>query len=402
MIPGQLLLICEPQDFSAGKAFVESVISGWTDGRPPYLRFIEPSELVDLEGEYATIDAAWYFVGPATSRANMYSTLDLLEPWHIPTLLTRPDERKAAGDSYTEGITIAPINADTETLQLVLQTSLCHGRMVRHLKLELAVTRRLQNGLQGQIDKLDEEMRMAAKIQRQFMPNRLPSLDGVNFDVLFRPAGYVSGDIYDVRQLDADHVGFYVADAVGHGVPAAFVTVLIKQRLLSQFVGNAEKQIVQPDEALAELNAVMLQNQTTSVQFATACYGTYNMRTRQLQLARAGHPAPLLFKSEQETTKLEPEGPLLGIFESENFDLLETTLDPGDRLVIYSDGFETAFGCAKKPLDGDYIGELSELRHGTPCDAVNKLRQRLDCQAGSLHQRDDLTALVVDIPRQAA
>ena len=76
----------------------------------------------------------------------------------------------------------------------------------------------------------------------------------VTFDVLFRPAGYVSGDLYDVQRLDEDHVGFYVADAVGHGVPAAMMTVLIKHGMpMEQVSGNGYRSRP-PEEALRPRN----------------------------------------------------------------------------------------------------------------------------------------------------
>ena len=65
-----------------------------------------------------------------------------------------------------------------------------------------------------QITQIDEEMRLAARLQVDFLPRTLPEVDGVAFNVFFRPASYVSGDIYDVTRLDEDHIGFFVADAL--------------------------------------------------------------------------------------------------------------------------------------------------------------------------------------------
>ena len=83
-----------------------------------------------------------------------------------------------------------------------------------------------QPPLPAPFDKLDEELRLAARIQCEFLPQEFPTMAGVGFDVLYRPAGYVSGDTYDVQQIDDRLVAFYVADAVGHGVPAALLTML--------------------------------------------------------------------------------------------------------------------------------------------------------------------------------
>jgi hypothetical protein len=76
-----------------------------------------------------------------------------------------------------------------------------------------------------------DQLRLASQVQRGFLPGALPELPGLRFDVLFRPVDYVSGDIYDVHRLDEEHVAIAVADASGHGIPAALLTVYIKRAL---------------------------------------------------------------------------------------------------------------------------------------------------------------------------
>ena len=77
--------------------------------------------------------------------------------------------------------------------------------------------------------RLDEELRLAAKLQQDFLPKQLPQVGPIHFHSLFRPAGYVSGDLYDVMRLDEKRVGFFPVDAVGHGMPAALLTMFIKR-----------------------------------------------------------------------------------------------------------------------------------------------------------------------------
>jgi len=397
MSGGQLLMICDQADFAGANVLADAVLSRWPEGVAPRLRWLGPDELVGLDGRFADVEAAWVYTGPGVSRSSMYRTLDVLTEWHLPAMLTRHGEPRQAFESFREGVLLGPEDADPQVLVHVLQSLLSCGQLIGPLKQELMVTQRHHHGLRGQIDKLDEELRMAARLQRQFLPQDLPAIGDVAFDVLYRPAGYVSGDIYDVHQIDDDHMGFYVADAVGHGVPAALLTMFIKNSLNSRDINRRGEGIRTPDRALAKLNSEMLNRPGTSVQFATACYGVLNCRTRKLMLARAGHPAPLLLRANDEVIPLEPEGPLLGVFESEDFELLEMTLEPDDRLLIYSDGFELAFGTSEKAVDDRYLDELHHLRHGTLVEALAQLQGKLDLQSGSLHQRDDLTALMMDV-----
>ena len=403
MASGQLLLICEEEDFPRADALGQSVLSLWPKSSRPKLRRLRPADLENLDGSYASMQAVWLVAGPTTDRAALLDALDALETWQTPVLLTRADEDLPPGTAYRSGVVIGPEDAGAECLKMLLQTLMCQGRMISQLRYELNLLQRSQKGLQGEIEKLDTELRLAARIQRQLLPARMPNLPGVEFDILFRPAGYVSGDIYDVRQLDGEHVAFYVADAVGHGVPAAMLTVLIKQSLQAWDVDADGCHMVPPDLALRRLNADLMRRPTATVQFATACYGTFNHRTRRLQLARAGHPAAILLRQGGEITDLSPDGPLLGVFDDEDFELMDVELEPGDRLLIHSDGFEVAFD--ELAEDGspspDYRTQLHDLRNGDPHDAIARLEMKLNRQSGSLHQRDDLTALVMDVQAAA-
>jgi len=397
-----LLLICEEADFRAANALAESTLSTWPQRTRPRLHRLTPHDVAELDGDHHTFDIGWAYFGREADRTTVYETLDVLEDWRLPSLLTRVNEQLPAGTALRDGITIGPPNLAGDAMRMLLMTLGGVGGTIRQLKTELQITKRQQSGLARQIAQLDEELRLAARMQRQLMPDALPEVPGMSFEVLFRPAGYVSGDIYDVQVVDDEHVVFYVADAVGHGVPAALLTMFIKHALMPRDLEMDWYRVLSPDLALGKLNREMIDRQTATVQFATACYGVLNTHTRQLRLSRAGHPAPLLLRSSGAIEPLEPEGPLLGVFDSEGFELMRTQLDPGDRLLMYSDGFELAFGDAGKVDASAYMPALHALRQGTPAQAIDQLNRKLDEQAGSLHQRDDLTALMLDMLPNAA
>ena len=81
-------------------------------------------------------------------------------------------------------------------------------------------------------DNLTEQLRLAGMVQRDFLPAHLPNSDAAQWAVTFIPAEWVSGDIYDVARIDEQHIGFYIADAVGHSMPAALLTIFIKQAMV--------------------------------------------------------------------------------------------------------------------------------------------------------------------------
>ena len=105
------------------------------------------------------------------------------------------------------------------------------------------------------------------------------------------------GDIYDVARLDEDHVAFFVADAVGHGMPAALLTIFLKRTLQTKEFTKDGYRLISPDEALAHLNKELVQQQLSMCQFVTMAYAILNTKTLELSWSRAGHPSPMLLKT---------------------------------------------------------------------------------------------------------
>jgi sigma-B regulation protein RsbU (phosphoserine phosphatase) len=240
------------------------------------------------------------------------------------------------------------------------------------------------------------------------LPAALPGGMGfVQFGVLFRPAGYVSGDIYDVVELDDEgrHVGFFIADAVGHGVPAALMTMVISRSLRMTRTEGSLRKIVSPADAMTRLNEELCRGRHESPRFTTAVYGVIDTQTRRVTLSGAGHPPPLRIRGPM-LTRVETDGPLLGVFPGEKYTEESFTLVDGETLLLFSDGFETAFGQpegadpTRKCIDA-YLREMSALpwpgasHQGTAAQALQQLEKRLDAQAGSLHQVDDVTAVAI-------
>ena len=204
---------------------------------------------------------------------------------------------------------------------------------------------------------------MAGLVQRDFLPSTLPNTDKINWATIFRPADSVSGDIYDIARLDEKHIGFYIADVVGHSMPAALLTMFIKQALVMRETRDNKYRIFEPIEVIANLNAKMAQQNLSGCQFATCCYCLLNIETLQLTFARAGHPYPILIRPGQQPQQLQIRGPLLGIFEQAEFTQQTIQFRSGDKLFIYSDGAD--------PLVGE-IDDLSRFNFSKEfCDCID-------------------------------
>jgi sigma-B regulation protein RsbU (phosphoserine phosphatase) len=249
--------------------------------------------------------------------------------------------------------------------------------------------------------RLDEELRLAARLQQDFLPKSLPQVGGVRFHTIYRPAGYVSGDLYDVFRLDEKHVGFYVADAVGHGVPAALLTMFIKNALVTKEISGDQYRLLSPGESLRRLNQTIVDQNLSQATFATAVYGLIDTTTRQITFARAGHPCPLLLPADetQPSRELPCDGSLLGIFPDEQYANSTITLSPGDRLFIYTDGIELCYGSDLATASTRWRAEIEEHRSLSGEDLMARFTAQLEHESGSLAPQDDLTIVLLEIGR---
>lgn len=268
---------------------------------------------------------------------------------------------------------------------------------ISSLQSEINILRRRDETLRFYMHRLDEELRLAARIQQDFLPKLLPQVGPVHFHTLFRPAGYVSGDLYDVMRLDEQHVGFFICDAVGHGMPAALLTMFIKRALVTKEIYSHGYRLLEPSETLSLLNTALVDQNLSQATYATALYGIINTRTLQVRFARGGHPAPALLDSAGELRFPDASGALLGIFPDEVFNVATVQLTPGDRLFVYSDGIEVAF-CGDDISDNHRWERELYSRHHLPTDALlTDLANALDQQSGSLQPKDDLTVIALEV-----
>ena len=223
------------------------------------------------------------------------------------------------------------------------------------------------------MDNLTEQLRLAGLVQRDFLPSHLPNCDEAQFVATFIPAEWVSGDIYDVARIDEQHMGFYIADAVGHAMPAALLTIFIKQAMAMRETLDNSYRIFPPQEVVGNLNKKMIGQKLSGYQFATCCYCLLNIKTLQLTFARAGHPYPILFRKGQPPLQLETRGALLGVFDSAEFAQRSIQLEPGDRLLLYSDGAEALVG---QLIDGEgfrFTEDVLTMRDATITEIVDRL-----------------------------
>jgi serine phosphatase RsbU (regulator of sigma subunit) len=258
----------------------------------------------------------------------------------------------------------------------------------------------LAEGLQmtgALVENLSEQLRMAGLVQRDFLPAELPNTDRIQWAATFLPAEWVSGDMYDIARIDEDHIGFYVADAVGHSMPAALLTIFLKQALVMRHTVGNKHSICEPSDVMQNLNMKVAEQKLSGYQFATACYCLLNINTLELTFARAGHPYPVLIRPGFEPRQLETQGPLLGIFEQSVYPQQTIQLEPGDKLLIYSDGAEPFIGGIDEEVGFVFSPEFSEAMQMPAVEMIDALNNIASHKKIAPSEVDDITAVALEV-----
>ncbi len=241
--------------------------------------------------------------------------------------------------------------------------------------------------LEEQAAVIQSDLDRAEIIQRALLPQEPPEMDGWCAETLYRAGNSVGGDFYDIILLDEDHVGLVVADAAGHGVAAAMLSVLFKLRLNFRARGG---ELLTPSQVLGSLNGKLHKSISAPGAFITAAYVLQNRCTGHARLASAGHPPCVQTTSAGNSKLLERTGPALGLAAEAQYEECELQLDEGDRLLLYTDG---VLGSAETALTSeDLVRELSYTSNRSEIPA--KLYRAATEDASG--ERDDITMILLE------
>ena len=206
-----------------------------------------------------------------------------------------------------------------------------------------------------------------------------------------KPARDVGGDFFDVLSLEDGRLGLVVADVSDKGVPAALFMMSSRTLLKGAAIG-----LDSPGKVLSEVNQ-LLQEENDAAMFVTVFYATFNPATGELAYANGGHNTPLVVHADGSSTAIPPTGGVaLGVVPEFTFDESSITLQPGDRVVLYTDGVTEA---ENDQGDQFELARLCEIfANGTPMDARSTnaaVLAAVEAFAGDAPQFDDVTCLTL-------
>jgi len=248
------------------------------------------------------------------------------------------------------------------------------------LELRLAAMREVhheQNLREQAFREQDRAENLARTLQRTLSPPRLPEIPGLEVAAHYEPfaAEQVGGDFYDLFPLAAERTGFFLGDVCGKGPEAAGVTSLARYTIRTAAMLSDG-----PETILENLNAALLMEmQGGTMQLCTAVYGEIDSSAAiaHVILGVAGHPAPLIVRADGEVESTDAGGTILGVFSDVTFRTCAFHLDPGDAVVVYSDGI-LDIEIDGRRLDEDGVGKLLAGAPGASAQLlVDRLREQL-------------------------
>ena len=238
-----------------------------------------------------------------------------------------------------------------------------------------------------------EEMASAALIQRSFLPKEpRAKIGNSDFEIrtMIRPAREVGGDFYDFFMLDQDRLAIVIGDVCGKGIPASiFMTVVVTT------LRTAAREEFDPASTIERTNAVLCRDNAASL-FATVFYGVLNLRTGALEYCNCGHTEPVLLPLSGEPRRLAATGLPLALFIDRPAAASRTQLDPGEDLILITDGVTEALNPLNEEFgDRRLLQTLLTHRNLTTTELIAQLFVAVDRFAMGQTQADDITCLGV-------
>jgi serine phosphatase RsbU (regulator of sigma subunit) len=233
------------------------------------------------------------------------------------------------------------------------------------------------------------ELELARKVQANLMPAKLPAVAGYELAAFWLPAQEMAGDYYGVYKLPDRRWGLVVADVSGKGASSALFMAMTYSLIRERVEKDSS-----PASVLAEVNR-HLHQQLADQSFVTAFYAVLDPARNRLTYANAGHHPPIVRRRSGQLEQLPNGSMALGVLPDTPYTEQSIHLEPGDSLVIYTDGVTDAFNPDDEVFDLPRLKTSVAQEPGSASALLGRLKGDLSTWVGSTPQFDDITVLVL-------
>ncbi len=248
--------------------------------------------------------------------------------------------------------------------------------------------RLFQEALEKQ--RMEEELAIAKEIQQRLLPAHTPALPGFDLAGMNVSSREVGGDYYDWILLDQRHCGLAIADVSGKGAPAALLMANLQATLRALAVAHGNVA-----EMVGKINN-LVHASTDLSKFITFFYGELDLEEKRLSYCNAGHNPPLLLRADGRIETLEQGGLILGMMRDVPYEVGTVSLQPGDLLLMYTDGVSEALNQAEEEFGEErLVATLRECQTLPAARVVARVYEQVCAFCGDVPQSDDLTMVAL-------
>ena len=248
---------------------------------------------------------------------------------------------------------------------------------------------RLYGEVVARQERLSRNLRAARELQKHLLPERSPAVEGLEIAFRNESAAEVSGDLYDFFPFPDKKLGILIGDVSGKGAAAALYGALV-----SGLLRNLVREEQSPPALLASANRALLSRKIES-RYLTSLYACWDPGKRRLEMANAGQPRPLLYR-QGKVEALDVSGIPLGLLEVPSYESYSLTLEPGDMVVLLSDGITESENASREHFGEHGLSALVEKHGGGSAEELlAKIFEGARSFAGSSKRDDDRTVVVV-------
>jgi len=298
----------------------------------------------------------------------------------VPLKIITQRESRVIGVIYVHHTMITP-NFSPRTLDLL-------DYMASHAAIAIENAKLLE--MTRVKERMQRELEIAYNIQTSLLPQTFPEIPGLDIFARSSPAAEVGGDFYNFVTLTEHRIGIAIGDVIGKSIPAALYmssTYSILETLLTV------TKDLPPRDVISTINNILCHQRTKGSNFVTFIYGILDLAQMTFTFSNAGHNYPILVRKGS-CQELLCTGTALGMFDEDLYENYQTTLEPGDAIILYTDGIVEAMDASRTMFGYDRLIEtISQMRAKSAREMGLAILNKVTMHFNDQPQFDDITLL---------